>query len=147
MGNGDLYTAGYTPGGFPRDERGGLQQGYLNTSIQAGEPYISNVADPEFQKIGDDLAQGNFTTKEQRDQMMRRGLELALEDSLFVWTIDQQSYAPYDNDVQVTWDLALNYESASAGASNLRFKDKEGGVMKIGTNDLFTEPWNTCCWQ
>jgi peptide/nickel transport system substrate-binding protein len=137
-----LYTAGYTPGGFPRDERGGLQQGYLNTSIQAGEPYISNVSDPEFQKIGDDLAQGNFTTKEQRDQMMRRGLELALEDSLFVWTIDQQSYAPYDNDVQVTWDLALNYESASAGASNLRFKDKEGGVMKIGTNDLFTEPWN-----
>ena len=28
-------------------------------------------------------------------------------------------------------------------AYNLRFKDKEGGVMKIGTNDLFTEPWNT----
>ena len=141
-GQWNFYTAGYTPGGFPRDERGGLQQGYLNTSIQAGEPYISNVSDPEFQKIGDDLAQGNFTTKEQRDQMMRRGLELALEDSLFVWTIDQQSYAPYDNDVQVTWDLALNYESASVGASNLRFKDKEGGVMKIGTNDLFTEPWN-----
>src|SRR5215216_3231995 len=142
-GQWNLYTAGYTPGGFPRDERGGLQQGYLNTSVQAGEPYISNVADPEFQELGDDLAQGNFTTKEQRDDMMKRGLELALEDSLFVWTIDQQSYAPYDNDVQVTWDLALNYESASAGASNLRFKDKEGGVMKIGTNDLFTEPWNT----
>jgi peptide/nickel transport system substrate-binding protein len=138
-----LYTAGYTPGGFPRDESGNLQQGYLNTSIQAGEPYVSNVSDPEFQKLGDDLANGNYSTKEQRDQMMRRGLELALEDSLFVWTIDQQSYAPYDNDVQVTWDLALNYEAASAGASNLRFKDKEGGVMKIGTNDLFTEPWNT----
>ena len=138
-----LYTAGYTPGGFPRDERSGLQQGYLNTSIQSGEPYISNVSDPEFQKIGDDLAQGKFSTKEERDQMMRRGLELALEDSLFVWTIDQQSYAPYNNDVEVTWDLALNYEAASAGAPNLRFKDKEGGVMKIGTNDLFTEPWNT----
>jgi peptide/nickel transport system substrate-binding protein len=137
-----LYTAGYTPGGFPRDERSGLQQGYLNTSIQAGEPYISNVSDPEFQEIGDDLAQGKFSTKEERDQMMRRGLELALEDSLFVWTIEQQSYAPYDDDVQVTWDLALNYESANVGPYNLRFKDKEGGVMKIGTNDLFTQPWN-----
>jgi peptide/nickel transport system substrate-binding protein len=142
-GQWSLYTAGYTPGGFPRDERGGLQQGYLNTSIQAGEPYVSNVSDPEFQKIGDDLAQGNFTTKDQRDQMMRRGLELALEDSLFVWTIDQQSYAPYNNNVQVTWDLALNYEGSNVAAYNLRFKDKEGGVMKIGTNDLFTEPWNT----
>lgn len=138
-----IYTAGYIPGGFPRDERGGLQQGYLNTSIQAGEPYISNVSDPEFQQIGDDLAQGKFSTKEERDQMMRRGLELSLEDSLFVWTIEQQSYAPYDNDVQVTWDLALNYEAAPIGPYNLRFKDKEGGVMKIGTNDLFTQPWNT----
>src|SRR6185503_4948320 len=82
-----LYTAGYTPGGFPRDERTSCcQQAYLNTSVQAGEPYISNVADPEFQKLGDDLAQGNFSSKEQRDQMVRRALELALEDSLFVWT-------------------------------------------------------------
>ena len=139
-----LYTAGYTPGGFPRDERTSCcQQAYLNTSIQASEPFISNVADPEFQQLGDDLAQGNFSTKEERDQMMKRALELALEDSLFVWTIDQQSYAPYDNDVQATWDLALNYEGSSVGPYNLRFKDKEGGVLKIGTNDLYTEPWNT----
>lgn len=138
-----LYTAGYTPGGFPRDERAQLQQAYLNTSIQASEPFISNVSDPEFQQIGDDLAQGNFSTKEERDEMMKRGLELALEDSLFIWTIEQQSYAPFDNDVQTTWDLALNYEASPVGAYNLRFKDQEGGVMKIGTNDLFTQPWNT----
>ena len=142
-GQWSLYTAGYTPGGFPRDERFQLQQSYLNTSVQASEPFISNVADPEFQKIGDDLAQGNFTTKDQRDQMMARGLELALEDSLFVWTIDQQTYSPYNDKVQVTWDLALGYEAANVGPYNLRFKDKEGGVLKIGTNDLFTQPWNT----
>ncbi|HUF00750.1 MAG TPA: ABC transporter substrate-binding protein [Anaerolineales bacterium] len=138
-----IYTAGYIPGGFPRDERAQLQQGYLNTSIQASEPFISNVADPEFQQIGDDLAQGNFSTKEERDEMMRRALELSLEDSLFVWTIEQQSYAPFDTDVQVTWDLALNYESAPIGTYNLRFAGQEGGVMQIGTNDLFTQPWNT----
>jgi peptide/nickel transport system substrate-binding protein len=138
-----IYTAGYIPGGFPRDERDQLQQSYLNTSIQASEPFISNVAVEEFQQIGDDLAQGNFSTKEERDEMMRRGLELALEDSLFVWTIEQQSYAPFDTDLQVTWDLALGYESANVGPYNLRFKDKEGGVMKIGTNDLYTQPWNS----
>jgi peptide/nickel transport system substrate-binding protein len=142
-GQWSIYTAGYTPGGFPRDERGQLQQSYLNTSIQASEPFISNVADPEFQKIGDDLAQGNFSTKEQRDEMMRRGLELALEDSLFIWVIDQQTYSPYNDKVQVTWDLALGYEAANVGPYNLRFKDQEGGVLKIGTNDLFTQPWNT----
>jgi peptide/nickel transport system substrate-binding protein len=142
-GQWSLYTAGYIPGGFPRDERQNLQQLYLNTSTQASEPFISNVSDPEFQKLGDDLAQGHFASKEERDQMMSRALELALEDSLFVWVIDQQTYSPYNNNVQVSWDLALGYESTNVGPYNLRFKDKEGGVMKIGTNDLFTQPWNT----
>src|SRR5690606_25203920 len=31
----------------------------------------------------------------------------------------------------------------NAGPYNLRFIDQEGGTMRIGTNDLFTEPWNS----
>jgi peptide/nickel transport system substrate-binding protein len=58
--------------------------------------------------------------------------------------IDQQSYAPYEMMFEVTWDLALNYESASIWPYNLRFKDKEGGVMKIGTNDLFSAAVESC---
>jgi len=140
-----MYTAGYIPSGFGslRDESGNIQQSYLNTSIQASEPYISNVADPEFQQLGDDLAQGNYSSKEERDAMMAKALELALEDSLFVWIVDQQTYSPYANNVQVTWDLATGPESTNVGPYNLRFKDQEGGTLKVGTNDLFTQPWNT----
>jgi len=140
-----MYTAGYGVSGLGslRDESGNIQQSYLNTSIQAGEPYISNVSDPEFQKLGDDLAQGNYSSKEERDTMMARALELSLEDSLFVWVIDQQVYAPYNDKVQVTYDLATGPESTNAGPYNLRFVDQEGGTMKVGTNDLFTQPWNT----
>jgi peptide/nickel transport system substrate-binding protein len=142
-GQWSMYTAGYIPSGFPRDERANFQQGYLNTSVQASEPYISTVSDPEFQKLGDDLAQGNFSSPEERNQMMARALELSLEDSLFIWLIDQQTYSPYNNNVQVTYDLATGPESTNVGPSNLRFKDQEGGIMKVGTNDLFTQPWNT----
>lgn len=140
-----LYTAGYIPSGLGtlRDESATIQQGYLNTSVQASEPFISNVSDPEFQELGDDLAQGNYSTKEERLEMMERALELALEDSLFVWTIDQKVYAPYNDNVQVTYDLATGPESTNVGPYNLRFKDQEGGTMRIGTNDLFTQPWNT----
>lgn len=78
-----MYTAGYNSSGLGslRDESGNIQQSYLNTSIQAGEPYISNVSDPEFQKLGDDLAQGKYSSKEERDAWMARALELSLEDS------------------------------------------------------------------
>jgi len=137
-----MYTAGYIPGAFPRDEAGNIQTSYLNTSVNAGEPYISNVSDPEFQKLGDDLAQGNYSSREERNAMMAQALELSLEDSLFVWLIDQQQYSPYNNNVQVTWDLALGAEASPVTPYNLRFKDQEGGTMKVGTNDLFTQPWN-----
>jgi len=140
-----LYTAGYGVAGLSslRDEAANIQQSYLNTSIQASEPFISNVSDPEFQELGDALAQGVYTDKAARDEAMARALELALEDSLFVWVIDQQTYAPYASNVQVTYDLATGPESTNAGPYNLRFIDQEGGTMRIGTNDLFTEPWNS----
>lgn len=138
-----MYTAGYLPSGLTRDERGNIQQYYLPTSVQASDPFISNVADPELQQIGDDLAQGNFANKEERDAMLARALELALEDSLFVWVVDQLVYAPYNSNVSVTYDLGAGYEAAFMGNYNLRFVDEEGGTMNVGTNDLFTQPWNT----
>jgi peptide/nickel transport system substrate-binding protein len=140
-----MYTAGYIPSGLGtlRDESANIQQGYLNTSVQASEPYISTVSDPEFQELGDDLAQGNYSSEEERREMMARALELAMEDSLFIWTIDQRVYAPYNENVQVTYDLATGPESTNVLPYNIRFKDQEGGTMRIGTNDLFTQPWNS----
>lgn len=138
-----LYTAGYLPSGLTRDERANIQQYYLPTSVQASDPFISNVADPELQKLGDDLAQGNFATKAERDEMLARALELAIQDSLFVWVVDQLVYAPYNTNVSVTYDLGAGYEAAFMGNYNLRFIDQEGGTMNVGTNDLFTQPWNT----
>lgn len=140
-----MYTAGYIPSGLGtlRDESANIQQTYLNTSVQASEPFISNVSDPEFQELGDDLAQGNYSSEDERLEMMARALELALEDSLFIWTIDQRVYAPYSDSVQVTYDLATGPESTNVLPYNLRFAGEEGGTMRIGTNDLFTQPWNS----
>ena len=141
-GQWNLYTAGWLPNGLTRDERSQIQQMYLNTSTQAIDPFISNVSDPEFQKLGDDLAQGSFATAEERKAMMAKALELSLQDSLQVWTIEQVQYSPFNTNVQVTYDLAAGVEGAYVGPYNLRFKGQEGGTLKIGTSDLFTQPWN-----
>ena len=138
-----LYTAGWLPSGLTRDERSQFQQMYLNSSVQGVDPFISNVAEEEFQQLGDDLAQGTFATTEERKQMMQKALELSLQDSLQVWTIEQVQYSPFNNNVQVTYDLAAGVEAAYVGPYNLRFTEQEGGTMKVGTADLFTEPWNT----
>lgn len=144
LGEWHIYTGGWLPSGLTRDEKNSFQQMYLSNSSQGVQPFLSNTnPDPEFQQVADDLANANFTTAEARRELMERAMELSLQDSLQVWLIEQLAYSVFDHDVQVTYDLAAGIEAAYMGPSNLRFAEAEGGQMKVGTNDLFTEPWNT----
>jgi peptide/nickel transport system substrate-binding protein len=143
-GKWNLYTAGWISPGLTRDERAQFQQMYLPSSQQGLSIFLANTGvDPEFQKVGDDLANGVFTTPEQRHDLMVKALKLSMEDSVQVWVVDQKSYSPYKQGVNVSYDLGSGVEAAAMYPYNLRFADKEGGAIKIGTNDLFTEPWNT----
>lgn len=143
-GKWNMYTAGWISPGLTRDEKNQFQQMYLPSSQQGLSVFLANTSvDPEFQKVGDDLANGAFKTLEERHTLMEKALRLSMEDSLQVWVIEQKSYAPYAKNVSVTYDLGSGVEAASMYPYNLRFTDKEGGQIKIGTSDLFTEPWNT----
>jgi peptide/nickel transport system substrate-binding protein len=138
----NMYTAGWINQGIERDAKGDFQQMYLNTSGQGIQPFLSNVADPAFQKVGDDLAVGNFTSLDSRRQMMAQALTLSLQDSLQVMIIDSRSFAPYATNVQVSANLSGGIETAPIAFYTLRFKGQVGGVMKWGESDLFSEPWN-----
>jgi len=138
----NLYTGGWISSGLSRDDKGQFQQMYLPDSVQGIEPFLSNVADPVFQQVGDDLANGNFTTVDQRKALMAQALELSLQDSLQVMIIDTRSFAPYQNNVQISANLAGGIETAAIAYYTARFKDQEGGTLKWGESDLFTEPWN-----
>ena len=143
-GKWNLYTAGWLSSGLTRDEKQQFQQMYPPDSQQGLSIFLANKnIDPAFQKVADDLANGNFTTLDQRHDLMKQALELSMEDSVQVWVVDQQVYSPYKTNVNVTYDLGSGIEAAAMYPYNLRFTDKEGGQMKVGTNDLFTEPWNT----
>ncbi len=140
----NVYTAGWVSSGLSRDDKDIFQQMYAPTSQQGISVFTANTQiDPEYQKVADELAQGKFTTNEQRHDMMAKAAELSLQDSLQVWVIEQQSYAVFGKNVNVTYDLGSGIETAQMNPYNMRFTDKEGGAMKVGTNDLFSEPWNT----
>ncbi len=142
-GKWNMYTAGWVSSGLTRDEKDIFQQMYAPDSIQGLSVFIENKQiDPEFQKVADDLSQGNFKTTQERHDLMAKAAELSLQDSLQVWTIEQQSYAVFNKNVNVTYDLGSGIETAQMNPYNMRFLDKEGGAMKVGTSDLFTEPWN-----
>jgi len=138
-----LYTAGWGSSGLSRDEKSIFQEMYLPDSAQGIPLFTQNVVDPAFLKVGDDLANGNFTTLQQRHDLIVQALPLALQDSLQVWTVDLQTYAPFNCKLQVSSDVGAGVETTKMAPLNLRIKGQEGGQVKSATTaTLFTDPWN-----
>ncbi|MBK9780409.1 MAG: hypothetical protein IPP55_10230 [Anaerolineales bacterium] len=137
-----IYTAGWVSSGLNRDEKTGFQDMYLPSSGQGIPLFTENASDPAFLEVGDALASGSFSSLEERRDLILEALPLSLKDSLQVWIIDQQVYSPHGCNVGVTYDLGSGIEAAQMPNYNLRFNDQEGGQLKVGTNDLFTDPWN-----
>jgi len=137
-----VYTAGWLSSGLDRDEKEAFQEMYLPSSPQGIPLFLENASDPAFIEVGDKLANGDFADLEERRELILEALPLSLQDSLQVWYVDQQVYAPYNCNVQTTYDLGSGIEAAQMPAYNLRFADQEGGQLKVGTNELFTDPWN-----
>ncbi len=143
-GGWNLYTAQWGAPGLTRDEKSQFQQMYAPDSQQGSAPFLAHKdIDPGFQKLADNLANGQYSTVQQRHDMMAQALPLSLQDSMQVWLIDGLSYSINKPDVQVTNDIGAGIEASAMNPYNIRFIGKEGGQLKIGSNDLFSTPWNT----
>lgn len=141
-GQWNIYTAGWGSSGLTRDEKTDFVQMYLPESASANV-FKANVPDPAFSKVANDLNSGNFTTLQQRHDMMAEVLPLSLQDSTQVFTVDLQTYAPFKCDLSVTADVGAGVETTKMGLYNLRYIGKEGGQVKSATTDtLFSDPWN-----
>lgn len=137
-----FYTAAWSATVLDRDQSNIFQEMYLDSSQQGIPAFLANVSDPEFKEIGDKLANAEFTTVEERHDLMARALELSLQDSFQVFLIDGKNYIPYVENLVATSDLAAGVEGSSIYPFTLRFKDEEGGTVRWATQDLFAEPWN-----
>jgi len=142
-GEWNIYTAGWGSNGLTRDQRDIFQQMYLPDTVQGIPLFTENVPDPVFQQVGDDLANGNYKTLQERHDLMAKALPLAMEDSLQVWTIDVLNFVPFNCDLQVSSDVGAGVESTFMSPYTMRFVGKEGGQVKVGeTPNMFADPWN-----
>jgi peptide/nickel transport system substrate-binding protein len=139
----NIYTAGWGSSGLNRDEKTDFVQMYLPESGSAKVFKSNTNFDPAFSKLANDLSNGNFTTLQQRHDMMAAVLPLSLQDSIQVFTVDLQTYAPFKCDLSVTADVGAGVETTKMGLFNLRYKDQVGGQVKSATTStLFSDPWN-----
>jgi peptide/nickel transport system substrate-binding protein len=139
----NIYTAGWGSSGLTRDEGSIFNQMYADNSIQGLALFAANTTmDPTFRELSDALINGTYTTLDERHDLFVDALPLALQDSLQVWIVDTLQFAAFNNNVSVTYDVGAGIEAAKMPPYTLRLRDQEGGQLKIGTADLFTDAWN-----
>ncbi len=134
-----IYTGGWITTAVDRDQGDNFDFFYTPRGI--GVPlWQAYKPAPEFDEIAERLANNDFATLDERDELFRRALELSLQDSVRVWLVDQKSFSVVNKDVSVAYDLAGGVSGSALWPFTI---DKAGklGIRWINA-DLFVDPWN-----
>ena len=136
-----IYTGGWITTAVPRNLAGNFAFFYTNTGL--GVPlWQAYENDPEFYDLAIALDNSDFSSAEERRDMMARAMELALADSYRVWLNDRQSVSPRRAEISVAADLYGAISGSWLWPMTLRIGDEVGGSVTIAMPSILTEPWN-----
>jgi peptide/nickel transport system substrate-binding protein len=144
LGQWHLYTGGWITTAVSRDDSDNFQFFYTNKSGMASiSPlWASYKASAEFQNIADKLAEKKFNTLEERKQLMERAFELALQDSVRIWLVDQTAVWVRRKEIYAIADYSGGYP-VGIWPVTLNRERKVGGTVRIASSDVITgDAWN-----
>ena len=136
-----IYTGSWVSTVVSRDISDDLSYYYTNRGRpeplwQAYDP------DPELDEIASRLERRDYRTMDERQELMERGMELAMGESYRIWLVDQLSIIPRASNVALAADLAGGIAGSRLWPYTLRYRDRLGGRMVFAAPSLLTEPWN-----
>jgi len=135
-----LYTGGWITTAVSRDDSDNFDFFYTPRGIPASPLWQAYKPSPEFDEIALKLAEKDFKSIEERNELMRRALELALKDSVRVWLVDQTAPFVRRKEVHILADLAGGY-ATPIWPFTARFK-QAGGSLRIANSEVIVDPWN-----
>ncbi len=136
-----VYTGGWITTAIDRDQGGNFSFFYTPRGIPV-PLWQAYTPSEDFDAVCLKLENNDFATMEERGELFRKAMELALEDSVRVWLNDQLAFSPYRAEVSVTADLAGGIAGAAVYPFTVRRVDEVGGQVKIAQPGLLVEPWN-----
>ena len=138
-----LYTGGWVTTAVSRDDSDNFEFFYTNKSTMASiSPlWASYKALPELQEVASILAEKKFTTFEERTALMERAFELALQDSVRIWLVDQTAVWVRRREIEAVGDYSAGYWW-SPQLYFMNRQRKEGGILRIASSDVLVDPWN-----
>ncbi len=136
-----IYTGGWIASRIERDLTDNFSY-YYTPKGRADPLWQAYRPTAEFDEIADRLQRRDYRTWPERRTLMSRALELAMEDSVRVWLVDQINAWPRAHNARLAVDLAGGVSASALWPYTLRFDNQVGGTMVIGSPGLLTEPWN-----
>jgi len=137
-----LYTGAWITTAVSRDESDNFDWFYTNRGGWGTPLWQSYKPDPTFDEISRKLAYKQFSTMEERDQMMEQALWYTMKFAVRIFLDHRTSPYPARKEVALTYDLAGGFPGAWTWAHTIRYVDKVGGSMKIASGALLIDPWN-----
>jgi peptide/nickel transport system substrate-binding protein len=136
-----LYTGGWLSTAISRDLAGNFD--FFYTPRGRPDPLWQAYApSPEFDAVADRLGRRDYTTPEERRELMTEALRRSMQDAVRVWLVDQRSVWPRRADLALAADLSGGYSGSWLWPFTLHFVDRVGGTVQFGTPSILTEPWN-----
>ncbi len=136
-----MYTGGWVSTAISRDESGQFDFFYTRRGLQSAL-WQAYKPSPEFDRVADRLARSDFATMAERNRLLARGLELAMQDSVRIWLVEEQSVSPRRAEVKVVADLAGGISGSVLWPYTIRYEGRSGGTVRIGVPSMLPEPWN-----
>jgi peptide/nickel transport system substrate-binding protein len=136
-----FYTGGWVSTAISRDAAGNFSYYYTPDGLPF-PPWQAYTPSEEFYDIATRLNNSEFATMEERAELMRQALELALLDSQRIWLKDDKGVAPHPANISLASDLSGSIYGSRLWSLTLRYTDQVGGSMTIAMPSMMTEPWN-----
>lgn len=136
-----VYTGGWITTQVPRDL--GDNFSFFYTSRGLAVPlWQAYVNTPEFDQVAERLENRDYKSMDERRELMKSALELALQDSMRVWLVDRSSVTPKRAEISVASDLYGAVYGSRIWPYTLRRGEEVGGSVTIAMPSILTEPWN-----
>ncbi|MEN4010404.1 MAG: ABC transporter substrate-binding protein [Bellilinea sp.] len=136
-----VYTGGWITTAVPRDLGDNFSFFYTPRGL-AFPLWQAYTPSEEFDQLALALENREYTTLEERTEMMSQALELSMQDSVRVWLVDRAAITPMRAEVRVASDLYGAVSGSQLWPYTIRREGEVGGSMTIAMPSILTEPWN-----
>ena len=142
-GKWNLYTGAWITEVVTRDDSDNFAEFYTpDGSLAALSPlWRAYKPDPAFREVAKKLYTKSFTSMDERNDLMKKAMWMAMKDSVRVWLVDQNAVWARRKDINLVADYAAGYSSRS-WAFFANKGNKTGGTAKIGSAEVIVDPWN-----